>query len=123
MVWSPLGWGRLTGKIGRNKKMAEGRIQMGGDVGSPPVDDEFLYTTVDTLERMAFQLGKSVPQVAINWLLQQDTVSNVVIGARNEQQLLDNLGSVGWKLPEEYIEELDILTRPKLIYPHWVGER
>lgn len=123
MVWSPLGWGRLTGKIRRNRPTAEGRIQAGGDVGAPPVDTEFVYTVVEALERMASELGKTIPQVAINWLLQQDTVCNVVIGARNEQQLLQNLGSTDWVLPAEYVAELNALTEPQLLYPHWVGER
>lgn len=123
MVWSPLGWGRLTGKIRRNQPVAEGRIQAGGAVGSPPVDDEFLYTVVDTLERIANETGKTISQVAINWLLQQDTVSNIVIGARNEQQLTENLDSVGWSLSADQLAALNTITTPKFIYPNWVGER
>lgn len=123
MVWSPLGWGRLTGKIRRNQPVAEGRIQAGGAVGSPPVDDEFLYTVVDTLERIANETGKTISQVAINWLLQQDTVSNIVIGARNEQQLTENLDSVGWSLSAEQLAALNTITTPTFIYPNWVGER
>lgn len=123
MVWSPLGWGRLTGKIRRNQPLAEGRIQSGGAVGSPPVNDEFLYTVVDVLERIANETGKTISQVAINWLLQQDTVSNIVVGARNEQQLIENLESVGWSLSAEHLTELNTITAPTLIYPHWVGER
>ncbi len=121
MVWSPLGWGRLTGKIRRNQPLADGRIQSGGAVGSPPVDDEYLYTVVDALERIANETGKTISQVAINWLVQQDTVSNIVIGARNEQQLIENLDSVGWSLSDEHLAELDTITTPTLIYPHWVG--
>ena len=123
MVWSPLGWGRLTGKIKRNQPIAKGRIQSGGAVGSPPVDDEFLYTVVDTLERIANETGKTISQVALNWLLQQETVSNIVVGARNEQQLIENLDAVGWSLSAEYITELNTVTAQTLIYPHWVGER
>ncbi|GAB3422486.1 aldo/keto reductase [Niabella aquatica] len=123
MVWSPLGWGRLTGKIKRNQPLAEGRIQSGGAVGSPPVDDEFLYTVVDALEQIASETGKTISQVAINWLVQQDTVSNIVIGARNEQQLIENLDSVGWSLSAEHLAELNTITAPTLIYPHWVGDR
>lgn len=123
MVWSPLGWGRLTGKIRRNQPLVEGRIQSGGAVGSPPVNDEFLYTVVDALERIANETGKTISQVAINWLLQQDTVSNIVVGARNEQQLIENLDSVGWSLSEEHLAELNTITAPSLIYPHWVGDR
>lgn len=123
MVWSPLGWGRLTGKIRRNQSMQEGRIKSGGDTGAPPVDDEFVFDAVDALERIATRHGKSIPQVAINWLLQNPTVSNVVIGARNEKQLIDNLEAADWTLPESDFEELDQITKQTPIYPHWVGER
>src|SRR5690606_38853613 len=71
MVWSPLGWGRLTGKIRRDQALPEGRIKAGGDVGGPKVDDEYLYSVVDALEEIADETGKTVPQVAINWLLQR----------------------------------------------------
>lgn len=123
MVWSPLGWARLTGKIKRNQPIAEGRIHAGGDVGAPPVPDEFVYDVVDALERISNETGKTIAQVAINWILQQDTVSNIVIGARNELQLIENLGAADWALTEEQRRELDALTTPSPIYPHWVGER
>ena len=79
MVWSHLGWGRLTGKIRRNQPIAEGRIKSGGAVGSPPADDEFLYCVVNVLERIGNEIGKTISQVAINWLLKQQTVSNIII--------------------------------------------
>ncbi|QDH79750.1 aldo/keto reductase [Echinicola soli] len=123
MVWSPLGWGRLTGKIKRGREMQEGRIKSGGDVGAPPVGDKFLYKVVDVLENIADELDKSIPQVAINWLLQKRTVSNVVIGARNEKQLLANIDAVGWKLSEKHLLQLDKVSGQTPIYPHWVGER
>lgn len=123
MVWSPLGWGRLTGKIRRNQPIAGGRIQSGGAVGSPPVSDGFLYDVVDVLDRIANETGKTIPQIAINWLLQQQTVSNIIIGARNEQQLIENLGAVDWSLQQTHLEELSRLTIQTPIYPHWVGER
>ena len=123
MVWSPLGWGRLTGKIRRNQPIAEGRIQSGGAIGSPPVEDEFVYSVVDVLERIANETEKTIPQVAINWLLQRDTVSNVVIGARNEQQLLENLESVDWSLTEKQLADLNAVSARAPIYPHWVGQR
>lgn len=123
MVWSPLGWGRLTGKIRRDKPIEEGRIKAGGDIGAPPVDNEFLYDVVDVLDRIAQETGKSISQVAINWLLHNDTVSNIVIGARNEQQLIQNLDAVGWSLTPEQLAGLDDATRQTPIYPHWVGER
>ncbi|MGV3508022.1 MAG: aldo/keto reductase [Sphingobacteriaceae bacterium] len=123
MVWSPLGWGRLTGKIKRNKPMEDGRIKSGGDTGAPPVNDELIFNVVDVLEQIAEENNKSIPQVAINWLLQNPTVSNVVIGARNEKQLIDNLEAADWTLSRKDVEELNQISKQPLIYPHWVGER
>jgi aryl-alcohol dehydrogenase-like predicted oxidoreductase len=123
MVWSPLGWGRLTGKIKRNQPLVEGRIKSGGAVGSPPVEDEFLYTVVDALEQITIETGKTISQVAINWLLQNDTVSNIVLGARNKQQLIENIDAIGWSLTEKQLTKLNTITTQTRIYPHWVGER
>lgn len=123
MVWSPLGWGRLTGKIRRNKPMEEGRIKSGGDLGSPPVNDELIFDVADVLERIAVENGRSIPQVAIAWLLHNPTVSNVIVGARNEKQLIDNLEATGLMLSEKELEELDMVSKQPMIYPHWVGER
>ena len=123
MVWSPLGWGRLTGKIKRGMEMKEGRIKSGGEVGAPPVEDEFLFNVVDALEIISNETGKSIPQIAINWLLQNRTVSNIVIGARNEKQLLSNIDSVGWDLSEEHLSQLNEISKQIPIYPHWVGDR
>ncbi|HEY9004969.1 MAG TPA: aldo/keto reductase [Ohtaekwangia sp.] len=123
MVWSPLGWGRLTGKLRRGQPLQEGRIQNGGAANGPEVSDEYLYTVVDALDEVAAETGKSVPQVAINWLLQRPTVSNVVIGARNEQQLIHNLESVGWNLTTTQIERLEKASAQKPVYPYWVKMR
>ncbi|MDX1975563.1 MAG: aldo/keto reductase [Rickettsiales bacterium] len=119
MVWSPLGWGRLTGKIKRGQPLPEGRIKSGGAEGGPEVDDEYLYTVVDALEKIAKDIGKTVSQVALNWLLQRPTVCNLVIGARNEEQLKQNLGAVGWKLSVEQIATLDAASRRTPAYPYW----
>lgn len=119
MVWSPLGWGRLTGKIRRGQPMPKGRIQQGGDVGGPPVSDEFLYNVVDVLDEIAAETGKTVPQIALNWLLQRPSVSNIVIGARNEEQLRQNLGAIGWSLSADQIDRLDTVSRQTPIYPYW----
>lgn len=119
MVWSPLGWGRLTGKIRRNQPLPEGRIKSGGHVGGPPVDDAYLYNVVDALEAVAAEVGKSVTQVALNWLLQRPTVCNLVVGARNEAQLVENFGAVGWKLSTAQIERLDWASQRTPIYPYW----
>ena len=96
LVWSPLGWGRLTGKIRRGQPVPEvSRLHKTAEMG-PQVADEYLYTVVDALDAVARETGKTVPQVALNWLLQRPTVSSVIVGARNEEQLKQNLGAVGW---------------------------
>jgi aryl-alcohol dehydrogenase-like predicted oxidoreductase len=118
LVWSPLGWGRLTGKIGRNRPVpAESRLHE-TEQFAPPVETEHLYRVVDALEAVAAEVGRSVPQVAINWLLRRPTVSSVIIGARNEQQLLDNLGAVGWALTAEQVATLDAASDVLPPYPH-----
>lgn len=122
MVWSPLGWGRLTGKIRRGQPLPEGRIKSGGEVGGPPVDNEYLYQVVDALDLVAKETGKTIPQVALNWLLQRPTVCNLVIGARNAEQLKQNLGAVGWKLTPEQIALLDQASARGLPYPNWHHE-
>jgi aryl-alcohol dehydrogenase-like predicted oxidoreductase len=119
MVWSPLGWGRLTGKIRRGSPLPEGRIKEGGAVGGPKVDDELLYSVVDAMESISKETGKTVSQIALNWLLQRPTVCNLVIGARNEEQLKANLGAVGWKLSTSQMEKLDQVSHRHPAYPYW----
>ena len=120
MVWSPLGWGRLTGKIRRGVKPKEGRIAQGGGDYGPVVDDEYLYKVVDALDLVAKETGKTVPQVALNWLLQRPGVANIVIGARNEEQLKQNLGAVGWNLTAAQVAKLDAASSlPAIAYPYW----
>jgi aryl-alcohol dehydrogenase-like predicted oxidoreductase len=127
MVWSPLGWGRLTGKMRRGQAPSSGRIQEGGAPGGPIVDNEYLYTVVDALDAVAKATDKTVPQVALNWLLQRPSVANVVIGARNEEQLRANLAAVDWKLDDAQIETLDAASHRVPSYPYWhqrdFGER
>jgi aryl-alcohol dehydrogenase-like predicted oxidoreductase len=119
VVWSPLGWGRLTGKIRRNQPLPKvSRLHTTAEKG-PPVEDEYLYTVVDALEEVARDTGKTVPQVALNWLLQRPTVANIVIGARNEQQLRQNLGAVGWNLTNEQVQRLNVASERIPIYPYW----
>ncbi|CAF23267.1 aldo/keto reductase [Candidatus Protochlamydia amoebophila] len=119
MAWSPLGWGRLTGKIRRGKKPAEGRINEGGSVGGPPVDDEYLYNVIDAIDQIAKETGKTIPQIALNWILQRPTVVNVVVGARNEEQLKQNLGVLNWSLTKEQIAKLDAASEKQPVYPYW----
>jgi aryl-alcohol dehydrogenase-like predicted oxidoreductase len=123
MVWSPLGWGRLTGKIKRNAPLPEGRVKSGGLERGPVVAEEFVFDVVEVLEEVAREVDKTVPQVAINWLLGNDTVSNVVMGARNEHQLIENLGAVGWKLSADQMGRLNEVSVQPPLYPHWVSAR
>jgi aryl-alcohol dehydrogenase-like predicted oxidoreductase len=122
VVWSPLGWGRLTGKIRRGTGLPkESRLHATADNG-PPVEDEYLFRVMDAIDAIAKETGKSVPQVAINWLLQRPTVANVIVGARNEEQLKQNLGSVGWTLTKEQIARLDKASAKTKTYPYWHQE-
>jgi aryl-alcohol dehydrogenase-like predicted oxidoreductase len=119
VVWSPLGWGRLTGKLRRGAPLPSvSRLHVTADKG-PPVQDDYLYRVVDALDEIAQETGKSVPQIAINWLLQRPTVSTIVIGARNREQLEQNLGSVGWNLTPAQVAKLDEASKRSLAYPYW----
>jgi aryl-alcohol dehydrogenase-like predicted oxidoreductase len=119
LVWSPLGWGRLTGKLKRGQKLPEhSRLHQTADFG-PPVDDERLFQVIDVLEAIAAEIGKTVPQIAINWLLQRPTVASVIIGARNEAQLKDNLGAVGWSLDADQMRRLDAASAATPAYPYF----
>jgi len=119
IVWSPLGWGRLTGKIRRGSGVpAQSRLHVTAKYG-PPLEDEYVYTVVDALDALAEETGKSVPQIALNWLLQRPTVANVIVGARNEEQLRHNLGALGWNLTPEQVARLDAASAVTPAYPYW----
>ncbi|MBK9143099.1 MAG: aldo/keto reductase [Candidatus Melainabacteria bacterium] len=119
MVWSPLGWGRLTGKVRRGAPLPEvSRLHKTADFG-PPVDNEYLYDVVDVLDEISKETGKSVPQISLNWLLQRPSVANIVIGARNEEQLKQNLEAVGWNLTADQVARLDAASDRTPIYPYW----
>jgi aryl-alcohol dehydrogenase-like predicted oxidoreductase len=119
VVWSPLGWGRLTGKIRRNQPLhKESRLHKTADFG-PPVPNEFVHTVVDAIDGITEETGKSVSQIALNWLLQRPTVANIIIGARNEEQLRQNLGAVGWNLTPAQVARLDAASNVTLAYPYW----
>jgi aryl-alcohol dehydrogenase-like predicted oxidoreductase len=121
VVWSPLGWGRLTGRIRRGQPLpAESRLQskVVVDLG-PPVEDDALYRVVDALDLIAAETGKTVSQIALNWLLQRPTVATLIVGARNEEQLRQNLGAIGWSLTPAQVATLDAASATTPAYPYW----
>jgi aryl-alcohol dehydrogenase-like predicted oxidoreductase len=123
LVWSPLGWGRLTGKLRRGRPLpARSRLHETAAYG-PPVDDEHLFTVIDALDAVAEETGRAVPQVAINWLLQRPTVASVIVGARDEAQLRQNLGAVGWSLTPDQVARLDAASARTAPYPYFPYHR
>src|SRR3954464_8698100 len=121
VVWSPLGWGKLTGKLRRGQALPPTtRLQskISNDKG-PPVANEHVYKVVDALDEVASQTGKTVPQIALNWLLQRPSIASIIVGARNEEQLRQNLGAVGWQLTAAQIAKLDAASATTLAYPYW----
>ena len=121
VVWSPLAWGRLTGKFRRGKPVPQD-TRLAAPVTAergPQVPEEYLYRVVDALDAAAKETGKSIPQVSLNWLLQRPSVASIIIGARNETQLRDNLGAVGWTLTPAQIAKLDAASAMPLAYPYW----
>ena len=119
LVWSPLGWGRLTGRIRRGQTMpAVSRLDKTAQSG-PPVALDYLYNVVDAIDVIATQTGKTVPQIALNWLLQRPTVASVIVGARNESQLRQNLGALDWELTPDQAAALDAASEVTLAYPYW----
>ncbi|CAO5158264.1 Aldo/keto reductase [Frankia sp. AiPs1] len=123
VVWSPLGWGRLTGRVRRGQPLpANSRLPATSDLG-PPVDDEYLFAVVDVLDEIAAETGKAVPQIALNWLLARPTVASVIIGARDETQLRQNLGAVGWSLTPDQLRRLDAASARTAPYPYFPYRR
>jgi aryl-alcohol dehydrogenase-like predicted oxidoreductase len=117
IVWSPLAGGALSGKIRRDSPPAkDSRL---GQIKFVQYDDETLYKVVDVLDGIAKERNKTIPQVALNWLLRKPTVANIVVGARNEEQLKQNFGAVGWKLSNEEVARLDQASQPAVPYPYW----
>ncbi|KAA5548826.1 aldo/keto reductase [Adhaeribacter rhizoryzae] len=121
IIWSPLAAGRLGGKYRRNQPLpAESRVAQGGSpVPQAVVNEEVFYNTLDVMDEIAEETGKTVAQVAINWLLQRPTVASIIIGARNEEQLRQNLGALGWNLTVEQVKRLDKASEVPPIYPYW----
>jgi aryl-alcohol dehydrogenase-like predicted oxidoreductase len=121
IIWSPLAAGRLGGKYRRDQPIpAKSRVALGGSpVPSFAIADELFYTIIDALDEVAAQTNKTVAQVSLNWLLQRPTVSSIIIGARNEEQLKENLGATGWNLTTEQLQYLDKASEIPTIYPYW----
>jgi aryl-alcohol dehydrogenase-like predicted oxidoreductase len=119
LIWSPLGWGQLTGKIRRGQAPQPGTRAHAIPETGPQYDQERLFAIVDALDGVAAETGKTVPQIALNWLLRRPTVSSVIIGARNEEQLVQNIGAVGWKLTPEQVAKLDAASDVLPAYPVW----
>ena len=121
VVWSPLGWGRLGGKMRRGQALPETtRLQSKiSNDKAPPVDTEHVYKIVDALDEIAKETGKSVPQIALNWLLRRPSVATIIVGARTEEQLRQNLGAVGWSLAAAQIAKLDAASAKTPAYPYW----
>ena len=119
VVWSPLGWGKLTGKIRRGQPPQPGSRAHAIPETGPRYDEERLYRIVDALDAVAQETGKTIPQVALNWLLRRPTVATAIIGARNEAQLLENLGAVGWALTPAQVAALDAASEVLPPYPVW----
>ena len=121
IIWSPLAAGRLGGKYRRSQPLPQdSRVAQGGSpVPEAVVNEEVLYNIVDALDEIASETNKTVAQVALNWLLQRPTVSTIIIGAHNEEQLMQNLAAVGWNLTVEQIKKLDKVSEVPPIYPYW----
>ena len=121
LVWSPLGWGRLTGKIRRGQPLPkDSRLQSKLVVeGGPQPDREYLYKVVDAIDEVAKETGKTVPQIALNWVLRRPSIATAIVGARNEEQLRQNIGAIGWELTAAQIAKLDAASEVPLAYPYW----
>ena len=121
IVWSPLAAGKLGGRYRRDKLVpGDGRVAQGGSpVPAHAIDDELLYNIVDAMDVIAAETNKTVAQVALNWLLQRPTVSSIIIGARTEQQLRQNIEATGWNLTTDQVKILDAASEVPTIYPYW----
>jgi aryl-alcohol dehydrogenase-like predicted oxidoreductase len=119
VVWSPLGWGKLTGKIRRGQPAKPGTRAHDIAGTGPHYDDERLFKIVDALDGVAAETGKTITQVALNWLLQRPTVANIIVGARNEEQLIQNIGAVGWALTADQMAKLNAASAVQAAYPVW----
>jgi len=119
VIWSPLGWGKLTGKIRRGQPAKPGMRAHDIAGTGPQFEEERLFRIVEVLDVVSAETGKTLPQIALNWLLRRPSVSTVIIGARDEAQLVENIGAVGWVLTPEQIARLDQASDVAAAYPVW----
>jgi len=119
IVWSPLGWGKLTGKIRRGQPAQPGTRAHDIAGTGPHFEEERLFRIVEALDVVAGETGKTITQIALNWLLQRETVATLIVGARNEEQLLQNIGAVGWALTPDQVATLDAASDTPPAYPVW----
>jgi aryl-alcohol dehydrogenase-like predicted oxidoreductase len=119
LIWSPLGWGKLTGKIRRGQPAKPGTRAHDIAGTGPHFEEERLFRIVEAMDGVAKETGKSIPQIALNWLLQRATVASVIIGARDEEQLVQNIGAVGWNLTPDQVKTLDEASDVPPAYPVW----
>jgi len=119
LIWSPLGWGKLTGRIRRGQPAKPGTRAHDIAGTGPHFEEERLFRIVDALDAVAGETGKTIPQIALNWLLQRPTVASLIIGARDEAQLRENLSAVGWQLTGAQIAALDAASDVPPAYPVW----
>lgn len=119
LIWSPLAGGLLSGKYRRGQEGPEGSRHFGG-WGEPPIHNEDkLYDTIDVVVEISKAHGVSAAQVALAYLLGRPGVTSIVIGARTEAQLADNLAAANLKLTPEERQRLDQVSAPVLLYPYW----
>jgi hypothetical protein len=119
VVWSPLGWGRLSRKYRRSNPIDANARATKTSNAAPPVADERFYAVMDVLDAIASETGRTVPQIALNWVLSRPSVSTVIIGARNSDQLRENLGATGCWLDPSQMARLDAASAAPLPYPNW----
>jgi aryl-alcohol dehydrogenase-like predicted oxidoreductase len=119
LIWSPLGWGKLTGKIRRGQPAKPGTRAHDIAGTGPHFEEERLYKIIEAMDGVAAETGKTIPQIALNWLLQQPTVANVIIGARDEAQLVQNIGAIGWNLTAAQVKTLNEASEVQPPYPYW----
>ena len=123
LPWSPLGGGFLTGKYRRGKPRPEGARRSNPTAQFLQFDEEKGFDIVDELEKTARKYGATITQAALNYLLRKPGVTSVIVGARNKEQLTDNLKTVDWEIAAEEVARLDTLSTPPRVYPYWMLER